>query len=526
LKGATTANYSPVRPDVELGPSPPPVTATSPMVLTTAPSTESRGLPRRRVHITASAMYSIQMLSILLDCMENPALIGAHTTTTTTTTTTHPFDDDHAATNKVRRHCSSTLGDNRAKPRHSRRQSLLDELQNMTMQDVSASVVQSIASIPDLVQIVLYVEDSIQRKRLLETTLMRRVLSSTYSIGSWLTGMIQSHEARASHLALDYLHLVSSDALFAPEAMETETKRKVEVQSMSRFTTNTQLVASSSTPHQLREEFYHEVSRLQDFVPSLLSLNEKQIEEAATTKIVQQVLDRVISRPFAVMVIFCDALFLALLIYGYRRAVNGVLLGRARGTILSHVFVTNIGTFYFVQREIGKAISLYMISRRRVRVYWTVWNVIDLLATFLSLSSTVALRLPYTPGLRTLYAITTGFMWLRVLSYLKGINMQLATFVLAILQVRRMRHACPLDANDNHLTRAFAHRLPKISFGSWLFYVLSLFSFHKCCLHCLRRKRALPMRTCGRVKIAPKQNTMYDVDVKSMSCIAADRSSQ
>jgi hypothetical protein len=59
-------------------------------------------------------------------------------------------------------------------------------------------------------------------------------------------------------------------------------------------------------------------------------------------------------------------------------------------------------------------------------------------------------------------------MWLRVLSYLKGINMQLATFVLAILQVREStRQECPLDANDNQLTRPLDHRLPRIYFGSW-----------------------------------------------------------
>ena len=40
-------------------------------------------------------------------------------------------------------------------------------------------------------------------------------------------------------------------------------------------------------------------------------------------------------------------------------------------------------------------------------------------------------------ALRFLYAITTGFLWLRVLSFLKAINCQLATFVLAILQITR-----------------------------------------------------------------------------------------
>jgi hypothetical protein len=66
------------------------------------------------------------------------------------------------------------------------------------------------------------------------------------------------------------------------------------------------------------------------------------------------------------------------------------------------------------------------------------------MSTLLAMTSVVSMR-GYMVGagndlffgyLRILFAITTGFLWLRVLSFLKAINMQLATFVLAILQVR------------------------------------------------------------------------------------------
>lgn len=56
----------------------------------------------------------------------------------------------------------------------------------------------------------------------------------------------------------------------------------------------------------------------------------------------------------------------------------------------------------------------------------------------------------YKP-LRFLYAITTGFLWLRVLSFLKAINMQLATFVLAILQVS---DSCLSITSDSAFTQA------------------------------------------------------------------------
>ena len=60
--------------------------------------------------------------------------------------------------------------------------------------------------------------------------------------------------------------------------------------------------------------------------------------------------------------------------------------------------------------------------------------------------STVAMRVQFKQEaidyanidpLRGLLATTTGLLWLRVLSLLKSINSQLATFVLAIIQISR-----------------------------------------------------------------------------------------
>lgn len=64
----------------------------------------------------------------------------------------------------------------------------------------------------------------------------------------------------------------------------------------------------------------------------------------------------------------------------------------------------------------------------------------------MALASTICIRIQFKQDeidyanlmeLRGLLAVTTGFLWLRVLSLLKSINMQLATFVLAIFQITR-----------------------------------------------------------------------------------------
>jgi hypothetical protein len=347
------------------------------------------------VKLTAYALTSILMLSALMDTMDSITHVNQH---------------EHS---KPKRRSNKII----------RRRTIEDLLKQHTHHDMMASIIQITASIPNFVKVCLFIENESQRSQCFNTTLLHKVLLSKHSIGTgrWLTDMLQSQVRSLSDLAIDYLQIVSSPTFVVDKWNPTGDYVPIR---------ETQLTFDTT----IQNDFYDEMSRINDFVPSLLSLNENQIEEAATTKVVEEVLDRIISRPFAVTVVFSDGLYLVLMIFGFRRAVNELILGSPSGTVLRYIYISNVGIFYFAIREIGKAISLCTITRK-TQVYFTFWNLIDLMTTILALVSSVAIRGSFTP-LRSLLAVTTGFMWLRVLSYLKGINMQLATFVLAILQVK------------------------------------------------------------------------------------------
>lgn len=346
-----------------------------------------------RVRMSLHALYSLQMLSSLLDVM---------------------IELTNAATCQPRRRFKS------------RKRNLQDDLRTTTLNDMRDALVQTVASIPDFVKLILIIDDDEQREEILGMTLMKYVLIHKASVGTWLTGMLQSKSRVVSDISIHYLHLVSTLTIVEDNEVD---------QNPILLSTKMQEEA------RLRDEFYQEASRLEDFVPSLLSMGDEQIEEAATTKVVQQVLDRIISRPFAVTVVFCDAIFLALFIFGFRGAVNRAVLGGSASAILTYIHLANTGIFYFLIRETGKGISLCMVTRKARTYFVSFWNLIDLGTIVLGLVSTVAMRSQSFNGLRNLCAVTTGLLWLRVLSYLKGINMQLATFVLAILQVRRWIHS-------------------------------------------------------------------------------------
>lgn len=315
----------------------------------------------------------------------------------------------------------------------------MHQLHSMTISDVKTEVVRSIASIPDLVKTVLLLPNESEKEFCLSSSIMQRVIASRYSIGPWLPGMLQSHNDRVLNLAIDYLKDISDK--------EVETSKVTE----RRWGESTRTLLGDTIDRDGKEanDLSDEVSRLDDFVPSLLSLGEGQLEEASTTRLVRKVLDRIVSRPFAVTIIFCDALFIVLLILGFRGAVSRLLLGRSTTSVLRHIYLANTSIFYFVIREIGKAVSLCMVSNRARIYFWSFWNWLDLLSTILALGSSVAIRAALEEEmtdvanihhLRTLLAVTTGLLWLRVLNFLKGINMQLATFVFAILQVSTSKY--------------------------------------------------------------------------------------
>mmetsp|Transcript_56195 Transcript_56195/g.62846 ORF Transcript_56195/g.62846 Transcript_56195/m.62846 type:complete len:112 (+) Transcript_56195:16-351(+) len=103
-----------------------------------------------------------------------------------------------------------------------------------------------------------------------------------------------------------------------------------------------------------------------------------------------------------------------------------------------------MGIFYFIISEIGKFVSLFLLSKHSRNYILSFWKLIDVLAVLLAAVSSVTMRWRFHENgieddktLRVLLAITTGFLWLRVLNFLKAINMQLATFVLAILQITK-----------------------------------------------------------------------------------------
>mmetsp|Transcript_23873 Transcript_23873/g.27296 ORF Transcript_23873/g.27296 Transcript_23873/m.27296 type:complete len:304 (-) Transcript_23873:1032-1943(-) len=187
--------------------------------------------------------------------------------------------------------------------------------------DLCTRIVEKVASIPHLLEVIFSIKDDTDLEFSLSTKIIRRVLVNKHSVGPWLTTMLQSPQRQISQRAIDYLQIVSS-------LCSVKQKRDKEEKE-----------ANLDDSHY--DDLVDEVSRLNDFIPSLLALGDKVIEEVSTTLIVKQVLDKMIARPFVATVVLCDAIFLILMIVGFRAAVNGMILGNDLDTVLKWIYVAS-----------------------------------------------------------------------------------------------------------------------------------------------------------------------------------------
>ena len=289
-------------------------------------------------------------------------------------------------------------------------------------------LVERIASIPNLMKTLLLIEEEEERTRVFDLPIIRSIMLSKRAMGPWFTHMLRSDARIVTHRAVEYLGLLSSvSASFNQQQLAHRGSAYL-----------------TSTSNEIREA----VLGLDDFVPSLVGLDEAAIEQAATTPIVRSVLDTMIARQFAVSVMFFDCLFLLCLIFSFRKCADGFVEGESPVTVIKWIYVANSTIFYFIIRELGKAVSLSLMSARGFwsRVFWGFWNVVDIFSILFSLASTIFLRVQFSEdvslgeesrAIRWCLSVATGLLWLRALGFLKTINMHLATFVLATVQITK-----------------------------------------------------------------------------------------
>uniref|UniRef100_A0A7S1BKL7 Ion transport domain-containing protein n=1 Tax=Corethron hystrix TaxID=216773 RepID=A0A7S1BKL7_9STRA len=297
------------------------------------------------------------------------------------------------------------------------------------------ALVTAVASVPCLVKTLLLVENTEMRERLFSLPLVRAAALSHHSIGIWLVAMLKERGA-PSHRAVAHLSRLSKphDDAPIPETVLPAHERH------------------RQSEEEDRRKLYRAIEELEDFIPSMLSLDYRAAEQAATADVVRKIMDRIIARPFAMSVVFFDIIFVLVLICCFRVVAYGFLnqpIHDETGVLADTIwFIIGImAAYHFVVREWFKVVSLRVISKR---LFWdnffTFWNLIDLSSLIMFWVCSIWMLLSIVTGrtqqnenepkgVRLAIAVTTGMLWLKFLNSLKVVHKELATYILATLEI-------------------------------------------------------------------------------------------
>ncbi len=142
--------------------------------------------------------------------------------------------------------------------------------------------------------------------------------------------------------------------------------------------------------------------------------------------------------------LFFDTFLLLLCIFFFRTSVDDYLLHRdvSQKKILHWLYAVNGFAFYLTSREFTKAVALSAVAKKR-DLFLNMNNFVSIVSMVCLITSILAIRLDVLGDplwsesvSRILIAITTGLLWLRLISILTFVNIKMATFVMAIEKVR------------------------------------------------------------------------------------------
>ncbi|KAK1741874.1 hypothetical protein QTG54_007447 [Skeletonema marinoi] len=297
---------------------------------------------------------------------------------------------------------------------------------------IANSLVSSVASIPSLMKTLLLLNDSDPVKaRVFNLSIIRRAISSKYTIGNWLVYMLEAVDPVVARRGVDYLEILSEDE--DENALIPSTKRV-------RFA-GTQLSPSQ------RAALYYKVSKLDYFLPAILALEETaEVDRAAKTKLLRHILDKELgSRPTLTMAFF-DLFLLLVLLVTFQMSAYHVVDGAAQNSqYMTTYFLSLIGILYAILRKFGQMSSMIKISRQAFIENNFRWvDAIDWLAIALATGGVIWMEVsistnyeavPVTDYMRSYLAAAICALWFKLVSWLSVINWQVINLVQLLQQM-------------------------------------------------------------------------------------------
>ena len=170
-------------------------------------------------------------------------------------------------------------------------------------------------------------------------------------------------------------------------------------------------------------------------IASLVTLNKGLTEKAASTAVIWYTMNSKLARPFILGLVMIDLILHLTLMIAFRSIASTKSdLARVDGAAPTSV-VYWIASHYIL-RKVCEAYALATISPMVVKAYFgNVWTAFDTIAILLAMSATLIDEFNGGQERSGLNAFVLGLLWIKVLGFLKVVNREMSTFILALAQI-------------------------------------------------------------------------------------------
>lgn len=344
-------------------------------------------------------------------------------------------------------------------------------------------IIDSVASIPEIIKELLLVDDNAARERIFSLFVVKEVLLQldSFGDGAWLIDLLNAEEKeitrrRASdrdrrsssrRSSVYFKSRKESDEEDSCDHAESAVFYLERVSQLSKIDETRRLNVTlrtsdgmAETFEQKRKALYDEIGNVDGLIGSLCNLENDLLERVAVTRVIQRVLDKKIFSPFALTAAVFDGFFHLMFICAFR-------LGPAEAMFhLSSTDTTFRPQQYLIATITLVACTIYFFRKLSHLLFteavftWKSKSVLQklldpmrilelltlLLAAYCMHSISRLLRSNAREGvtdsdipfyLRSLVTLTTPLLWFRFLSHIKMFNKQLATFILCSVEIMR-----------------------------------------------------------------------------------------
>ena len=358
-------------------------------------------------------------------------------------------------------------------------------------------VVKKVASIPNLLEELLLIDDMEARNRVFDMSIVHKVLFNKDSLGSgdWLIKMldksIRAQETKILDanltgnnvdtavgrqlqlnliMAQEQCRFLAEGAVFYLEQVsELNIKDDLyvfhHVQMHREITQNNgngmaDMISTGDVHHfeKHRNELFDAVGGLNGLVRRICVLEDDLVKRAAATPVIRRLLDKIMFSPFATLAALFDGLNHFMLMIAFRLGPAPALFHLSNQDKTFHpqqYLISSVmlmaSVAYFGTKVIHAGLAKHALSEN---LFWsdlgTFWQLLDtvplLMVLICSFAVDITLRqraysevgdstIPFF--LRTMIAMTTPLLWLRILSFAKVRNKQLATFILCSVEIMK-----------------------------------------------------------------------------------------